>query len=342
MGQKGCLNWARDLFHELGSWQDESQKLFSNIIASHNTNIINGISNLLSEVHGLQSELKITRKERTNLMETVKNLNDEIGMLKSELTILQPLSQPEDHDQDTDAEYTVAQEQDEEGLGIGNKTGEDPLTYENRSDVSTDYEISDDDDDANDYFIEEENEYKTDWAEEEKQLVTVKSEEEEGITDETSNISTGLFSQCKFEFSTPNPKNPKSKRKAGMASLSPSTPKRIDLSIEEKREIISKYDNLPKMSTDSAARMLKIPRSTLRCILSKREAIMTAPKGEIKRNRVGKYPIVEDALMKWFDTVTETNANITKRFAPAPPAGKREQTLLGSSGFLIRIRSGQH
>ena len=133
------------------------------------------------------------------------------------------------------------------------------------------------------------------------------------MTDETSNISAGLFSECKFEFSTPNPKNPKSKRKAGMASLSPSTPKRIDLSIEEKREIISKYDNLPKMSTDSAARMLKIPRSTLRCILSKREAIMTAPKSEIKRNRVGKYPIVEDALMKWFDTVKETNANITNK-----------------------------
>ena len=102
----------------------------------------------------------------------------------------------------------------------------------------------------------------------------------------------------------PKPKTPRSKRKAE-ASLSPTTLKRINLSIAGKREIIMKYDTLmhkePKLSQESAANMLKIPRMTLRNILSKREAIIAAPKSEIKRSCVGKDAMVEESLIKWFD-----------------------------------------
>ena len=62
------------------------------------------------------------------------------------------------------------------------------------------------------------------------------------------------------------------------SSLSPNTPKRIGLSIEKKKDILKKYDKLPKMSQQSAANMLKIPRGTLRKILNKRGEIMASTK----------------------------------------------------------------
>ena len=61
-------------------------------------------------------------------------------------------------------------------------------------------------------------------------------------------------------FSTP--KTP-GKRKAE----TPATPKRIVLSIEEKRGVLLEFDKLPPMSQECAAKILKIPRMTLRNIL---------------------------------------------------------------------------
>ena len=140
---------------------------------------------------------------------------------------------------------------------------------------------------------------------------------------------------------TPKPKPSKAKRKAEMASLSPTTPKRINLSIEGKREIIMKYDTLPKMSQESAAKELKIPRMTLRNILSKREAIIAAPKSDIKRSRVGKDAMVEDSLIKWFDMVIEKNANITHEILrdKAEDLAKKlgHDEFKASSGWLSRL-----
>ena len=76
--------------------------------------------------------------------------------------------------------------------------------------------------------------------------------------------------------------------------MSQSTPKRINLSIEGKREILREYDALPKMSQESAANLLKVPRMSLRNILSKREEIIAAPKSDKKRSRVGKDAMVEN------------------------------------------------
>ena len=124
MAQEGCLHRARDLFNELGSWQDESQKQFSNIINLHNANLIKGINDLVAEVYGLQSQLSNTAKERNVLIETVKNLNDEIRQLKSEAMLLQRLPPEPEEGQIENTEYV--EDIDSEGsYGIVNGTQEE-------------------------------------------------------------------------------------------------------------------------------------------------------------------------------------------------------------------------
>ena len=73
----------------------------------------------------------------------------------------------------------------------------------------------------------------------------------------------------------------------------PATPKRIVLSIEEKRGVLLEFDKLPPMSQECAAKILKIPRMTLRNILKNREAIYAAPNSAKKRCRTGKDEQVE-------------------------------------------------
>ena len=81
--------------------------------------------------------------------------------------------------------------------------------------------------------------------------------------------------------------------------------RRIELSIETKREIIRRFDSLPKMSQQNASKVLQIPRMTLRRMLSKRDEIMDAKNSSMKRYRVGKDAVVEDALIKWFETMPD-------------------------------------
>ena len=61
--------------------------------------------------------------------------------------------------------------------------------------------------------------------------------------------------------------------------------RRIELSIETKREIIRRFDSLPKMSQQNASKVLQIPRMTLRRMLSKRDEIMDAKNSSMKRYR---------------------------------------------------------
>ena len=72
---------------------------------------------------------------------------------------------------------------------------------------------------------------------------------------------------------------------SGTLNKSPNTPKRIVLSIEEKRDVLKKFDTLPcSMSQEGASKMLQIPRMTLRNILKNREEeIMSAPNSAKKR-----------------------------------------------------------
>ena len=196
MGQQECLSWAKGLFNELGSWRDKSQKEFSNIIDSHNSSIIKGISDLVAEVCRLQSQLSITTTEKNNLVEMVKIFSDEIRELKSELTILQPLPEPEvTHHQEQDTHYVevpIAQDQDEEALCIGNNTEEDelPLNYENYLNETTCYKMLDGD--ANE-------EDEIDWEEEEPSLETIRSKKEGMTVDSTSNKTLQFQQKCNNE-----------------------------------------------------------------------------------------------------------------------------------------------
>ena len=231
MGHKGCLSLARDLFNELGSWRDESQIQFSNIMNLHNSNIIKGIGDLVAEVSTLQSQLSITSNERNILMETVKNLSDEIRQLKSEfsittnerntlietvenfsdeitqlkseLTILQPLSEPvRNHHKDQDAvdvEDTGAQVQEVEGLITGNETEDDEMRVDsnNQFDEMTRNEMP-----AvmvNENAQNDANQYDIDW-EEDEHLET--REKETALPDASKNFRCEL---CPFK--TNNRKN---------------------------------------------------------------------------------------------------------------------------------------
>ena len=201
MGKKDCINVAKELFNELGSWRDKSQKEFANIIDSHNTSIIKGISDLVAEVCRLQSKLSITTTEKNDLIEIAKNFSDEIRQLKSELAILRTLPEPEvTHHQVQDTCYvedTDAQDQDEEGLGIGNETEEEelPLNYGNYLNETTCYEMPDED--ANGTVYKEANEEdEFDWEEEEP-LETIRSKK----VDSSSNKTLQYHQKCNKEVS---------------------------------------------------------------------------------------------------------------------------------------------
>ena len=90
--------------------------------------------------------------------------------------------------------------------------------------------------------------------------------------------------------------------------------KRIDLSLQEKRTILERYDKLPKMSQQNVAVHLKISQPLLCKILKNRSNIETSQISnqnmDRKRERSGKDKQVESALKIWFSNVREKNAPI--------------------------------
>ena len=307
---------AKDLFEKLISWKEESHRQISSTINSLSSNIDIGFQDLVEEVCGIQSELLVLRKERTVLLDTVGNLNSEIRQLNSKL---RPLSDPEaDNNHDTlkmemtDFEVAGAAEMDQEDTF---------MACENYEEIGAD---------------------SGDKSDEDLYGLALNGLTDVGVDDIDHDHSRNphIVMMESKTFGNPRLENEsgigksKSEREA-------ETRKRINLSIKEKREIIRKYDALPKMSQESAGNLLKIHRSTLREILSKREAIFAAPKGEIKRNRVSKGAAVEDSLIEWFDTVRDKNAIITHKIlrAKAEELAKKlgHGDFTASSGWLSRL-----
>ena len=64
---QNCQGEVRHLFTKLHSWQEESQREFSNIINSQSTVIGEGIQNLVEEVNGLQAQLSIITQGRDSI-----------------------------------------------------------------------------------------------------------------------------------------------------------------------------------------------------------------------------------------------------------------------------------
>ncbi|XP_050547232.1 tigger transposable element-derived protein 6-like [Daktulosphaira vitifoliae] len=91
--------------------------------------------------------------------------------------------------------------------------------------------------------------------------------------------------------------------------------KRRDLSVEEKLDVLKKYDELPQMSQRQAACKLNVSQSLLGRMLKSRQKIENASLANVnsnrKRKRVGKEEEVEDALKQWFTKVREKDARVT-------------------------------
>ena len=130
-----------------------------------------------------------------------------------------------------------------------------------------------------------------------------------------------------------------------LPSPSKTNNRRVELSIDAKREIIRSYDALPRMSQQCAAKVLQIPRMTLRRMLSKRDEIMDAPNSSMKRYRVGKDAMVEDALVRWFETMPDKTSISQEMLVVKSEELAREfghDEFKASRGWLYRLckRSG--
>ena len=83
---------VRDSFEKLRAWREESQREFSTI----SIGIDKGIHDLIEENCLLQVQLTVTTRERNDLLQTVGNLRGEIRKLSKELSVLHPLPNPVD------------------------------------------------------------------------------------------------------------------------------------------------------------------------------------------------------------------------------------------------------
>ena len=86
---------------------------------------------------------------------------------------------------------------------------------------------------------------------------------------------------------------------------------RISYSIQEKQDIIKRYDLLPKMSNQKKAKMLGVKYSSLLNIVSQREKIFSIQNTAMKRARHGKEKEVGDAVLKWIQSARERNEEIS-------------------------------
>ena len=160
--KKSQNEWQSDLYSKLGSWREESQRHFSNIIDSHSNTIAMTINELQNGVCLLQEQLSVVSKERNDLLETVDNLSGKIRQLSSKLPVIRPLQEPEDeeyHDLDTHEVgnpeekvlvdikegtrfYSDFGEDDEQQIYDGDHQ-EDPLNGENHFNASNFIEFPD-------------------------------------------------------------------------------------------------------------------------------------------------------------------------------------------------------
>lgn len=93
-----------------------------------------------------------------------------------------------------------------------------------------------------------------------------------------------------------------------------STPKRRDLTVRDKFNLLQKYDALPKMSQSQAANVLGISQPLLCKLLKQRYDIEKSVENNEsvtrKRKRCGKDEDVERALKDWFTLVREKDARV--------------------------------
>ncbi|XP_025414144.1 tigger transposable element-derived protein 3-like [Sipha flava] len=90
--------------------------------------------------------------------------------------------------------------------------------------------------------------------------------------------------------------------------------KRRDLSVEEKLDVLKKYDELPKTSQRQAACKLNVSQSLLGRMLKSRQEIENASLENVNSNRERKRVSkeeVEVALKQWFTKVRQKDVRVT-------------------------------
>ena len=76
---------VENLFEKLCSWQEDSQRQFSEIINSHRGIIRKELNDLEEEMIELKVQIEVIENEREVLLDTVDNLNCEIKQLNAKL-----------------------------------------------------------------------------------------------------------------------------------------------------------------------------------------------------------------------------------------------------------------
>ncbi|UYV77755.1 hypothetical protein LAZ67_15002168 [Cordylochernes scorpioides] len=87
--------------------------------------------------------------------------------------------------------------------------------------------------------------------------------------------------------------------------------KRESITIEKKKEICQLARNNPTMSKNEIGKHFSLPRTTVRDILTQAEKWENYTVGSSKRQRVGKFSDLEDALFNWFTQKRANNIIIT-------------------------------
>ena len=93
---------------------------------------------------------------------------------------------------------------------------------------------------------------------------------------------------------------------------------RIPLSLEDKIAIIRKKETGINISDETLAREYNVDRSTISNIIRKKEELLksysNAKTSELKKTRIqpGRFPVLEDALYKWFQGLRSQNIPVSQ------------------------------
>ena len=95
---RDCQSEVRDLLETLGSWGENSQREFSNIVHSRGHRINKAMNDLVKEVSDLHHKLSDITKERDGLLEEVDDLRDENMQLREKHVMEIPLYEERDEE----------------------------------------------------------------------------------------------------------------------------------------------------------------------------------------------------------------------------------------------------
>ena len=135
---KECQIEQRYMFTRLKSWQEKSQREFSNFINSQSTIMDKSLGNLVEEVDELQTQLSAVKKERDNLLETVANMGSEITKLHAKLPSPDALPDTEENPCQ-DAQETSCHRSQDHDVKEGSKISIDDNELEEHIDDAVDY-----------------------------------------------------------------------------------------------------------------------------------------------------------------------------------------------------------